>query len=182
MDVVLAKLSCRTLPCVIAGDLNIDLCKCFVNNDVAAYVDNLVSNNFMPVILMPTRITARSETLINHMYYLESTKSKYAVDIKSGNFLEDISDHLPNYILLINSKQQKHIIRPMIRIFSERNQQAFNTKPSKADLSPAYDADVNCSYSNFIKILNDAFEECFPLTRLSRKRMQHKPWITSVAC
>ena len=50
----------------IAGDLNIDLCKCSVNNDVAAYVDNLVSNNFMPVILMPTRITARSATLIDH--------------------------------------------------------------------------------------------------------------------
>jgi len=116
---------------------------------------------------MPTRITARSATLIDHMYYLESTKSKYAVDIKSGNFLEDISDHLPNYILLINSKQQKHIVRPMIRIFSERNQQAFNTKLSKADWSPAYDADVNYSYSNFIKILHDAFEECFPLTQLS---------------
>ena len=26
MDVVLAKLSCQALPCVIAGDLNIDLC------------------------------------------------------------------------------------------------------------------------------------------------------------
>ena len=73
MDVVLAKLSCQALPCVIAGDLNIDLCKCSVNNDVPAYVDNLVSNNFMPVILMPTRITARSATLIDHMYYLEST-------------------------------------------------------------------------------------------------------------
>jgi len=67
----------------------------------------------------------------------------------------------------------------MIRIFSERNQQAFNTKLSKADWSPAYDADVNYSYSNFIKILHDAFEECFPLTRLSRKRMKDKPWITS---
>ena len=47
------------------------------STDVAAYVDNLVSNNFMPVILMPTRITARSATLIDHMYYLESTKSKH---------------------------------------------------------------------------------------------------------
>jgi len=46
--------------------LSIDLCKCSVNNDVATYVDNLVSNNFMPVILMPTRITARSATLIDH--------------------------------------------------------------------------------------------------------------------
>ena len=26
MDAVLAKLSCQALPCVIAGDLNIDLC------------------------------------------------------------------------------------------------------------------------------------------------------------
>ena len=67
MDVVFAKLSCQALPCVIAGDLNIDLCKCSVNNDIAAYVDNLVSNNFMPVILMPTRITARSATLIDHV-------------------------------------------------------------------------------------------------------------------
>ena len=47
MDAVLAKLSCQALPCVIAGDLNIDLCKCSVNNDVAAYVDNLISNNFV---------------------------------------------------------------------------------------------------------------------------------------
>jgi len=125
MDAVLAKLSCHALPFVIAGDLNIDLCKCSVNNDVAAYVDNLVSNNFRPVILMPTRITARSATLIDHMYYLESTKSKYAVDIKSGNFLEDISDHLQNYILLINSKQQKHIVRPMIRIFFSKKPASF---------------------------------------------------------
>ena len=38
MDVVLAKLSCQALPCVIAGDLNIDLCKCVLSTTTLLFM------------------------------------------------------------------------------------------------------------------------------------------------
>jgi len=56
----------------------------------------------MPTIIIPTRITSRTATLIDHIYYSESTKNSDSIKVKTGNFISDISDHLPNYLLLIN--------------------------------------------------------------------------------
>jgi len=55
--------------CVVAGDINIDLAKIEVNVDNANYVDMVFMSNFTPTILMPTRITPKTSTLIDHMYY-----------------------------------------------------------------------------------------------------------------
>src|SRR3989442_5950354 len=38
--------------------------------------------------------------------------------------------------------------------------------------------DVNNSYDKFISILSNAYENSFPLTRLSRKRCKDKKWVT----
>ena len=94
--------------------------KCTNNKDTAEYVDNLLSNNFIPVTIMPTRITSYSASLIDHIYYFESPKNKEYVSVKTGNFLQDISDHLPNYLLLLNNKKQSKSPRPTVRIFSEK--------------------------------------------------------------
>ena len=69
MECILTQiLSCK-LPCLIAGDINIDLKKFQCHQDTKAYFDSLVVNNFTPVIVMPTRITDKSATLIDHIYY-----------------------------------------------------------------------------------------------------------------
>ena len=73
-DPVLNRLSSQKYPCLIAGDINIDLTKCNVNNQTAEYVDMLLLNNFVPTVVMPTRITSHSATLIDHMYYYEGKK------------------------------------------------------------------------------------------------------------
>ena len=39
-------------------DINIDLVKCNDNRDTAEYVDTLLTNNFMPAIILPTWITS----------------------------------------------------------------------------------------------------------------------------
>ena len=78
----------------------------------------------MPTILMPTRITANTAILIDHIYYSEGRNNK-SITTKSGNFLTDITDHLPNYRLLINNKKIINTIRPMTRISSENNKNNF---------------------------------------------------------
>jgi len=69
-----------------------------------AVMQELSTDNFIPVTIMPIRITSYSASLIDHIYYFESPKNKEYVSVKTGNFSEDISDHLPNYLLLLNNK------------------------------------------------------------------------------
>jgi hypothetical protein len=39
LDTVLAKIATRGLPCILAGDINIDLTKCVDNTNTAEYID-----------------------------------------------------------------------------------------------------------------------------------------------
>ena len=64
----------------------------------------LILNTFLPSILLPTRVTPKSATLIDHIYYNLCSKINIDAKIISGNFLQDLSDHLPNYFILHNEK------------------------------------------------------------------------------
>ena len=86
MELVLSNLTAQQLPGFVAGDRNIGLTKCITSTDTADSVEVLLTNNFMPVIVMPTRITSQSATLIDHIYYFEGAEAKDHVKIRSGNF------------------------------------------------------------------------------------------------
>ena len=69
MDNILTQTNnCKT-PCFIAGDINIDLKKYQYHQDTKVYLDTLIMNNFTPAVVMPTTITDRSVTLIDHICY-----------------------------------------------------------------------------------------------------------------
>jgi len=56
----------------------------------------------------------------------------------------------------------------------------FKNQPQQTDWTCIYDCDdVNYSYDILLKIISESFEYCFPLTKLSRKRMKDKPQVTS---
>ena len=182
LDLSLSKISSQSCPCIIAGDINIDLTKTSVNSKTAEYVSNLLSNNFLPTIVMPTRITPRSSTLIDHLYYYEGKKKNCEdFDLYSGNFIHDLTDHLPNYLLLVNKKPPPgNVLRPFVRIYSKKNTEVFLEEIENSNWDVIYNEnDANAAYENFIGIIKNSFEKCFPLRRLSRKRMKDKPWITS---
>jgi len=105
IDTVLSKLANQNYPSIIAGDINIDLTKCNDNKATAEYVDTLLTNNFMPTITLPARITSQTATLIDHIYYSGGTKNSDSIKVKRGNFINNISDHLPIYLLLLNHKK-----------------------------------------------------------------------------
>jgi len=67
----LETISKRNIPCIIAGDINIDLSNYCKNRATSNYVDNVLTYNFMPTIVMPTRITPKSATIVDHIYYYE---------------------------------------------------------------------------------------------------------------
>jgi len=74
LDGRLSEISTSHMPCIIAGDINIDLCNYSVHNPTTEYMNMLITNNFIPIIVMPTRITDHSATIIDHIYYYKCKK------------------------------------------------------------------------------------------------------------
>ena len=85
IEKVLLQVKKSNLPCFIAGDVNIDLVKYNSHNPTSNYLDNLLMYNYVPTIVMPTRITDKSATLIDHIYYSPGPKYNSSFSIHSGN-------------------------------------------------------------------------------------------------
>ena len=83
----------------------------------------MTTNNFIPTITIPTRITDSTVTLIDHIF-VKLPKSKINNKITAGNLLCDISDHLPNFII-INIDVKKTNERPYIRLYNKNNTSKF---------------------------------------------------------
>ena len=83
------------------GDFNIDLLNYESHHLTEEYINTMNSLSFQPMITKPTRITDYSATLIDHIFF--NSLEYYTV---SGNIIYDISDHLPNFVLIDNANIQ----------------------------------------------------------------------------
>jgi len=52
-----------------------------VHHETTDYVNNLLVNNFVPMIIMPSRVTANTASIIDHIYYYEGSNSKIDLSI-----------------------------------------------------------------------------------------------------
>ena len=125
LDSCLSMMYKTKTSCIIAGDIDIDLIRYNSHNPTFDFENNLLLNNFLPIIIMPTRITDSSATLVDHIYYYDGSNSKRNVNIKSGNLWCHLTDYLSNYILILNKHIKiKQNVR-FVRIFSNSNIDKF---------------------------------------------------------
>ena len=68
MNTLFDKLTKENKPSFISGDFNLNLIKYTKNRRVNQFLENILSNNFIPHITRPTRVTEKSATLIEHIY------------------------------------------------------------------------------------------------------------------
>ncbi len=68
----------------------------------------------------------------------------------------------------------------MIRLYTEKKIFKFRTQLSQSnwDIIPKCQ-DANLAHVEFMKIYDFAFNQAFPLVRLSRKRAKGKKWFTA---
>ena len=144
------------------------------------YVNRLLVNNFVPTIVMPTRINDKSATLIDHMYYFEGSNCKHNLTVTSGNLWSDMTDHLPNYILI--SKPHAEITtssRPVIRVYSRKNIDKFVTEVHNESWNEIlHSTNVNDCYDMFDRKLSSCFNSSFKPVQISRARIKDTCWIT----
>ena len=163
---------------VILGDINIDLLQ---ENDakVNAYLNNFFEKSFIPCITLPTRITDHSATLIDHIF-IKCPKKLIQNKCSSGNFITDLSDHLPNFTFF-DFKIQTIKDRPFTRLFTQSKIDRFNNSLASelSLINPNDLTDCNNSYDTFNSNYLQLFNKYFPLVRQSKKSFKDKPYITS---
>lgn len=176
LQINLAKINSEHKGSIMCGDMNINLLQ--PNNpQTKLYTDTVLAADTIPLITLPTRITCTSATLIDHINITGLDKFN-TNDISTGNLFFEIADHLPNFIL-VKGKNSSKMIRPMMRIFSEKNKAKFKTEISLVNWENTLgDEDPNKSYNAFAGEFSKAFNKCFPLVRLSRSKAKDKKWIT----
>ena len=79
------------------GDFNIDLLHFDTSEHVSTFLHDLASNSLQPRILLPTRISNNSKTLIDIFCNIPNPLVK---SVMSGNISSSISDHLPHFFIL----------------------------------------------------------------------------------
>ena len=101
LEACLNKLPCDSLR-ILAGDMNINL-KNINHNDTFDYFTTLSAKDFYPYICSPTRITDNTATLIDHIF-LRYPRRFLNPDISSGNIVSDVTDHMPNFLIIERKK------------------------------------------------------------------------------
>src|SRR5206468_4627282 len=84
-------------------------------------------------------------------------------------------------IIPFNNKVNLYENRPCVRIYSKNNRELFKAEVSKPDWPNEITSctDPNLAYDKFYRKLEESFNKCFPLTKLSRKRSKDKLWMTT---
>ena len=165
----------------IGGDFNIDGCKVHKNSATADFYNSVLTQNYLPMITVPTRITEYSMTLIDNIF-MKIGANNIDDDVISGNVYSDISDHLPNFVLI----KCKHVfhppkeVRPNIRIFSDKNKAKFMSLLSETNWADLYETEDPNKMINILKNrYSEIYNKSFPLTKLSRQRLKDKIWMTA---
>ena len=166
----------------IAGDFNFDLLNTSTHQDTFEFFDSMMSNFFLPVITLPTKINRGKNSLIDNIF-----TNHIHPDIKSGNLEINLSDgHLPSFIIL-PKQNQNHL--PKKHNIHTRSNKNFNADNFTNDfLNVNWDevidiqsGDVNRSLNNFLSKFNNILDIHMPPRKISHKefKQKYKPWISN---
>ena len=159
----------------IMGDFNINLLNYCSHTPTSDFVNTFFSNNFLPCITHPTRVSNNSSTVIDNIFTnVMDTK------ITGGNILTHISDHFPQFLIVDNtniSYKELEILKSDYSSFNEKN---FLNDFIKMDLNYIYNAtDVDYAYNKFLDDVTSLVEKHVPTRIYTKKelKLKSKPWI-----
>jgi hypothetical protein len=165
--------------CLIMGDFNIDILKITTHTASDDFLNSLGSFFFQAQILQPTRITDHSVTLIDNIF-LNSIEHF----VISGNVVYDLSDHLPNFVILEKFSFLPSNVNMYRRDYSKLNKLDlivdFQHVNWQTVLQVSTCNDPSSMFVLFYAKTTEIIDKHIPVKELSRKeiKLKSKPWIT----
>ena len=165
----------------IAGDFNFDLLKYSNHTDTANFFDKMTSNLLVPLIIIPTKINTKNDTLIDNIF-----TNQFDSQTISGNLTVNFSDgHLPSFAIFPKPNQnhlpKKHNIYVRGKLEGE-NKENFLIDLAAIDMSKDVIVENNPdqSLNNLLSHTDMLTDRYTPLNKLTNKEFKQttKPWIT----
>ena len=165
----------------ITGDFNFDLLNISKHNETFSFFDTLMSNFFLPLISIPTKINSGTNTLIDNIF-----TNHLHPDMKTGNLSIKISDHLPSF-MIVPTQNQNHLPKKhnlYSRKYKNFDRENFLLDYFDIDWNNTIEVekeDVNHSLANFMGKINGLVDKYIPLKKVSQKQFKQKfkPWISN---
>ena len=163
----------------LLGDLNIDLFKHDVHRPTSEFLDTIYSYNVYPLVTKPTRVTASSATLIDHIL---SNNIDVSYGHAQGILCTSISDHFAVFHIAGNmstSKLTQPVSPKLTRDMRRKNIEKFSTEMQKINWNNLLCInDTQSAYSTFHKMLSDVYDKCFPYKKFDKPYYNKKTWLT----
>ena len=174
LNILLEKLSKENKTVFLLGDFNIDLLKYDKHNSTNEFLDTLSSNYFLPLILLPTRITVSSKTLIDNIF-----TNKISQDVISGNISASISDHFPQFSIIADIFSNTPFPKSNIfeRDWSNFDQQNFVLDFFSIDWKQNLNLenkDINESFTSFLDTMNQNLNRYAAYKKVSKYQLKFK--------
>ena len=164
--------------CLIMGDFNVDLLRIDSHPGSENFINTLGSFFFQPHILQLTRVTDHSSTLIDNIFF-----NSIEHFIISGNLVYDLTNHLPNFIILNKFSSLPSSVKVYKRDYFKFNQASLISEIQTVDWQIVFtsDTDPSCMFDCFYSKISQIVDKHIPIKQLSRRELKFKskPWITS---
>ena len=159
----------------VVGDFNMCLNKYTTDGNVENLYDSMLEKGFSHIMQTNTRITFKSQSLIDqifmHNYHIHSATSA----ISAGNIRADITDHDIQYLYMTMEKKSEDKSKP-VRNYEIKNIDHFQKLLDNLNIVINEDAHVNEMFEDFLKSTNTAYLKAFPLKPKSNKMRKSKSW------
>ena len=160
------------------GDFNVDLLRIDSHPGSENFINTLDSFFFQTHILQPTKVTDHSSTLIDNIFF-----NSIEHFIISGNLVYDLTDHLPNFIILNKFSSLPSSVKVYKRDYFKFNQASLINEIQTVDWQIVFtsDTDPSCMFDYFYSKISQIVNKHIPIKQLSRRELKFKskPWITS---
>ena len=160
------------------GDFNYDLLKHDKNPYVTKFVETLSNYSLQPTINKPTRVVKKQNPSILDNIFTNAIDK----DIVTGNLVDKISDHMPNFILMKNMVFNHKKIHKKTRSFQNFDATKYNEDVGSIDLLPVImnNFDANEAYTFYQTQLVNIMNKHAPFITLTNTQLKwkQKPWIS----
>ena len=167
--------------CVVTGDFNLNLLNISVHEPTEKYYNMMLSNSFKPIITKPTRITDKTQTIIDHIW---TNDLRTDISPKGYIYITDISDHMPCIATFGTAYKQKGYIYQQFRQINDKNKAEFRKAIEKASPIMLFHCNnpytsTEQKYKDFFDQLTYIYDQHFPIKRKKiHWKTAQKPWIT----
>ena len=153
---------------IVMGDFNLNLLNTDSHPGTDEFLNTMGSYLFNPYILKPIRITHHSATLIDNIFF-----NSVSHPTISGNLVYDLTDHLPNFLIVNKFTTLPKGFKLFKRDYSNFNEQHFLQDIQSINWKlESSNNNVNEMFDTFNSELMKIVDKHTPLRQLSRKEIK----------